>query len=130
MDTLKELVKKKYGKVQVFADKVGLTVGAVGNVLNGKRTLAWYHWDVWGEMLGIEPKNYTAYFGNNERGKLEWFADKIRDDISMYRLDCDFAEDDKECKECNNIIFDSIEKIIEKRYKEITQENTTEISNT
>ena len=48
MDTLKDLVLRKYSKVQVFADKVGLSVGAVSNVLNGKRTLAWYHWDAWG----------------------------------------------------------------------------------
>ncbi len=122
MDTLKELVLKKYGKVQVFADKVGLTVGAVGNVLNGKRTLAWYHWDTWGQLLGIAPSDYSSYFKGGEKSKLKWFADMIREDISIYRMDCDFAEDDSECRQCNNAIFDSIEKIIEKRYKEITHE--------
>ena len=119
MDTLKELVLKKYGKVQVFADKVGLTVGAVSNVLNGKRTLAWYHWDAWGQLLGIEPSEYKVYFHGNEQSRLKWFMDAISEDISMYHMDCDLAEDDSTCLQCCENIFSSIEKIIEKRYKEV-----------
>ena len=41
----------------------------------------------------------------------------IKDDIHRYWLDCDFAENDKHCKECGKNVFGSILRIIDKHTK-------------
>lgn len=41
----------------------------------------------------------------------------IKDDINQYWLYCDFAENDKHCKECGKNVFESILRIIDKHTK-------------
>ena len=41
----------------------------------------------------------------------------IKDEIHRYWLDCDFAVDDKVCKECGKNVFGSILRIIDKHTK-------------
>lgn len=43
--------------------------------------------------------------------------DKIRAEIEAYEADCILADDSKECKECDKIVFGSIYRIIDK-YRE------------
>ena len=40
--------------------------------------------------------------------------DEIRAEIEQYESDCLFADDSKECKECDKIVFGSIYRIIDK----------------
>lgn len=49
----------------------------------------------------------------------EWMKriEAIKDDIHRYWLDCDFAENDKHCKECGKNVFGSILRIIDKHTK-------------
>ena len=43
--------------------------------------------------------------------------DKIRAEIKTYEADCILADDSKECKECDKIVFGSIYRIIDKYRK-------------
>lgn len=48
--------------------------------------------------------------------------DKIRAEIEQYESDCLFADDSKECKECDKIVFGSIYRIIDKHKAESEEE--------
>lgn len=43
--------------------------------------------------------------------------DKIRAEIETYEADCILADDSKECKECDKVVFGSIYRIIDKYTK-------------
>ena len=47
--------------------------------------------------------------------------DQIRADIESYEADCILADDSKECKECDKIVFGSIYRIIDKYRNEVSE---------
>lgn len=47
----------------------------------------------------------------------------IRAEIGIYKLDCMLTCDNKICRDCNNNMFGSIYRIIDKHIKEIEKEN-------
>lgn len=50
---LKGRIREKYGTQEKFAEKVGLSLTSVSDVLNGKRGLSRDQIIVWAEALGI-----------------------------------------------------------------------------
>ena len=47
--------------------------------------------------------------------------DKIRAEIESYEADCILADDSKECKECDKIVFGSIYRIIDRYRNEVSE---------
>ena len=64
--------------------------------------------------------------GNREEESADakWMKriEAIKEDIHRYWMDCDFAVDDKECKQCGKNVFLSILRIIDKHTKEGAEE--------
>ena len=48
--------------------------------------------------------------------------DNLRADIESYEADCILADDSKECKECDKIVFGSIYRIIDRYRNEVNHE--------
>ena len=80
----------------------------------------------WTEIKGIDNKQfaellpcYDEMLNMIKNGiPLDEVLDKIRAEIESYEADCILADDSKECKECDKIVFGSIYRIIDKHRKE------------
>ena len=65
--------------------------------------------------IGVtEIKEYP----NPADAKWQKRIEAIKDEINRYWLNCDFAVDDPECKQCGQNVFGSILRIIDKHTKE------------
>ena len=69
--------------------------------------------DTWVKVLeGYVPLGIGKQLKNGI--PIDKFLEDIKADIESYEADCILAEDSKECKECDKIVFGSIYNIIDK----------------
>lgn len=71
---------------------------------------AFDHWIHSDEVVTLEEKESAD-------AKWQKRIEAIKDDINQYWLYCDFAENDKHCKECGKNVFESVLRIIDKHTK-------------
>ena len=63
-------------------------------------------------------KLMDEYIKHEKNQELE----SIKEEIGKYELDCRFAGGSEECEICNNNVFGSIYRIIDKHIKELEKE--------
>jgi len=81
----------------------------------------------WNKLSDNELENTISITYQTPQGRQVKYIkcdvlDKIRAEIESYEADCILADDSKECKECDKIVFGSIYRIIDKYRNEVNHE--------